>query len=249
MDDQKSWHNQDAFWELFEPILFNQQRQSNAKVEVEKVLGLLKIQQNDRILDLCCGTGRHSLELARRGYDVVGVDRTQSFIEKAKENAVKENLKVEFVVGDMREFSRPDGFDIVMNLFGSFGYFEEPDEDQQVVKNVYMSLCTGGRFIIETAGKEIIARNFQEMDWSEDGDTLILSQRKPTHNWSRIQSRWIIVKGNQRYEHTASVRSYSAVELSSLVSDCGFTAVQVFGDLEGIDYDLGAKRLVVVGTK
>jgi len=229
--------------------LYNQQRQSSAKVEVEKVVSLLEIRQNDRILDLCCGTGRHSLELARQGFDVVGVDRTTSFIKKAKQKAEKNNLKVEFVVNDMREYCQPNSFNIVMNLFGSFGYFEDPDDDRQVVKNMYASLCSGGKFLIETMGKEILARGFQERDWSEEGDTLVLAERKPIENWGRIQTRWIVINGDQHVEQTVSVRSYSAVELSSLLSDCGFTNVQVYGGLEGLDYDQGAKRLVVVGTK
>lgn len=249
MSDQNSWHNQDMFWELFEPFLNNQQRQSSAKVEVEKVVNLLKISQNDRILDLCCGTGRHSLELAREGFDVVGVDRTASFIEKAKQKAEKNNLNVEFIIGDMREYCRPNSFNVVMNLFGSFGYFEDSDDDRQVVKNMYASLYSGGKFLIETMGKEILARGFQERDWSEEGDTLVLAERKPHQNWGRMQTRWIVIKGNQRIEHNVSVRSYSAVELSSLLSDCGFANVQVYGDLERIDYDQRAKRLVVIGTK
>jgi len=64
-----------------------------------------------------------------------------------------------------------------------------------------------------------------------------------------MQTRWIVIKGNQRVEHTVSVRSYSAVELSSLLYDCSFSKVQVYGDLEGLDYDQGAKRLVVIATK
>jgi SAM-dependent methyltransferase len=249
MTDQDSWHNQDEFWELFEPILFNQQRQTNTKVEVENLVSLLKIQQNDRILDLCCGPGRHSLEMARLGFEVVGVDRTASFIEKAKQKAEDDRLGVEFSVGDMREYCQPDSFNIVMNLFGSFGYFEDPDDDRQVVENMYTSLCSGGRFLIETMGKEIAAGEFRERDWSQEGDTLVLAERKPHQNWSRIQTRWIVISDNQRVEHTVSVRSYSAVELSSLLSDCGFVDVQVYGDLQGIDYDQGAKRLVVIGTK
>jgi SAM-dependent methyltransferase len=249
MRDQNSWHNQDKYWELFEPILFTQQREINAKMEVEKVIDLLEIQQSDRILDLCCGTGRHSLELAQRGFDVVGVDRTASFIEKAKQGARKNNLKVKFVVSDMRAYCQPNDFNIVINLFGSFGYFEDPDDDRQVVENMYASLSSGGKFLIETAGKEIVARRFQERDWSEVGNALVLAERKPVQNWRRIQTRWIVIKGDQRVEHTVSVRSYSAVELSTLLSDCGFVNVQVYGDLEGIDYDQEAKRLVVVGTK
>ena len=249
MREQNAWHSQDTFWEQFEPILFNEQRQSNAKVEAEKVVSLLKIQPDDRILDLCCGTGRHSLALARQGFDLVGVDRTPSFIERARELAEEENLKVEFVVGDMREYCQPNNFGIVMNLFGSFGYFEDPNDDLQVVKNMYASLCSGGKFLIETMGKEILARGFQERDWSEEGDTLVLAERNIHQNWSRVRTRWIVIKGSQRVEHTVSVRSYSAVELSSLLSDCGFTNVQVYGDLEGLDYDQGAKRLVVTGIK
>ena len=243
------WHNQDHFWELFEPILFNPQRQSSAKVEVEKVVRLLKIRQSDRVLDLCCGTGRHSLELARQGFKVVGVDRTTSYIEKAKRNAEENNLKVTFIVGDMREYCQPNRFNVAVNLFGSFGYFENPDVNRQVVKNMYASLSSGGKFLIETAGKEIVARHFRERDWSEVGETLVLEERKPIQNWGRLQTRWIVIKGDQRAEHTVSVRSYSAVELSTLLSDCGFKNVQVYGDLEGIDYDLDAKRLVVIGTK
>lgn len=249
MNDEYSWHDQDAFWELFEPILFDQQRQLNAKVEVDNIVSLLNIQQNDRLLDLSCGTGRHSLELARRGFDVVGVDRTASFIEKAKQKAEEEDLKVEFVVGDMRDYCRPNTFNIVINLFGSFGYFDDPEDDRRMVGNVHASLCSGGRFLIETAGKEIVARGFQERDWSESGDALVLAERKPRQNWGRIQTRWIVIKGIQRIEHTVSVRSYSAVELSSLLSDCGFADVKVYGDLEGHDYDLGAKRLVVMGSR
>jgi SAM-dependent methyltransferase len=249
MSDQNSWHAQDKFWELLKPILFDQQRQSSAKVEVEKAVSLLKIRQSDRILDLCCGTGRHSLELARQGFDVVGVDHTTSFIKKAKQYAENDHLEVEFVVADMREYCQPNCFDIVVNLFGSFGYFEDPDDDRRVVRNMYTSLRSGGRFLIETMGKEIALREFKEKDWWDEGDTLVLAERKPHQDWRRIQTRWIVIKGNQRVEHTVSVRSYSAAELSTLLSDSGFVNVQVFGDLEGINYDQGAKRLVVIGTK
>lgn len=118
-----------------------------------------------------------------------------------------------------------------------------------MVKNMYASLYSGGKFLIETMGKEILARGFQEREWSEEGDTLVLAERKPHQNWGRMQTRWIVIKGNQQVEYTVSVRSYSAVELSSLLSDCGFSNVQVYGDLAGIDYDQGAKRLVVIGTR
>ena len=249
MSNQDSWHSQDAFWELFEPILFNQQRLSSTPEEVNRIVKLLQIEEQARILDLCCGMGRHSLELSRRAYDVIGVDRTAAYIEKARLEAEKLNLKATFIHGDMREYRVPNSFDVIINMFGSFGYFENPDDDRKVVTNMCQSLRAGGQFLIETAGKEIVARDFQEMEWSEVGDLLVLSERKVSQNWGRIETRWIVIQGTKRVEHRVSVRSYSAVELSSLLFDCGFSKVQVYGSLDGIEYDQRAQRLVVVGRK
>jgi SAM-dependent methyltransferase len=249
MSGPNAWHNDDEFWELFEPILFSEERRSNARVEVDNLTALLEIQEDERILDLCCGTGRHSLELARQGFDVIGVDRTASFIEKARQNAEPRSLTAEFVVADMKEFCEPNRFDVVINLFGSFGYFEDPEDDRQVVTNMYASLRSGGRFLIETNGREITTREFQERSWSEHGDTLVLAERKPIENWRRIETRWIVLSGSQRVEHTVTVRLYDSSELSSLLIESGFSDVHVYGDLEGADYDHEAERLVVVGTK
>ena len=149
----------------------------------------------------------------------------------------------------MREYRVPNNFDVIINVFGSFGYFENPDDDRKVVTNMCQSLRAGGQFLIETAGKEIVARNFQEREWNEEGDVLVLSERKVSQNWGRIETRWIVIQGTKRVEHRVSVRSYSAVELSSLLFDCGFSKVQVYGSLDGTEYDHRAQRLVVVGRK
>jgi SAM-dependent methyltransferase len=249
MDEQNAWHSKDRFWQTFEPILFNEQRQSNARVEFDHVLRLLNVQLAEGILDLYCGTGRHSLEAARQGYSVVGVDRTESFIKKAKQKASDERLEVGFIVADMKEFCRPNSFDIVINLFGSFGYFEDPEDDRQVVRNMHASLRPGGRILIETMGKEIAAREFKERDWSEHGSTLFLAEREPIEDWSRIKTRWIIVDGDKRIEHTVTVRSYSAADLTSLLVKSGFGNCKAYGNLEGRAYDHESERLVVVGTK
>jgi len=248
MTDQSSWHSQDAFWETFEPLLFSQQRLSSAREQVEKIEKLLQIQADARILDLPCGNGRHSIELAERGYDVIGVDRTGQYIEAAKAKAEQRNLNPEFVVGDMREYCLPDSFDVILNLFGSFGYFDDTD-NRKVAENMVASLRPGGQFLIETMGKEILARDFIERDWSEQGDLLVLSEKKITPHWERVETRWIVVRGAERFEHHVSVRSYSAVELSSLLAACGFREIQVYGSLDGIEYDQDAQRLVVVGRK
>jgi SAM-dependent methyltransferase len=248
MTDPDSWHSQNAFWETFEPLLFNQQRLASAPEQVQKIEKLLEIKPGARVLDLPCGNGRHSLELSERGFDVIGVDRTEQYIETARAKAEKRKLSAKFIVGDMREYCSPNSFDVILNLFGSFGYFEDTD-NRKVAENMYTSLRPGGQSLIETMGKEILARDFQERDWSEQGDTLVLSEKKITPHWERVETRWIVIRDAERFEHHVSIRSYSAIELSSLLSDCGFYEVQVYGSLDGAEYDRDAQRLVVVGRK
>ena len=249
MSDQESWHSQDAFWELFEPLLFNPRRVLLAKEQVSQIEKLLQIDKRARILDLCCGVGRHSLELAERGYDVTGVDRTASYIESARQQAEERNLSARFAVGDMREYRSSNSYDVILNLFGSFGYFDDSSEDRRVVGNMYDSLRPGGHLLIETNGKEILARDFRARDWDEDGDLLMLSEKQVTQDWGRVETRWIAIRGVERFEYRTSIHLYSAVELALLLTAAGFAHVRIYGSLEGTDYDQDAQRLVVVGRK
>lgn len=249
MEETKPWHEDDMFWETWGPVMFSQQRLADSPAEVERIVSLLGIRPGACVLDLCCGVGRHSLELARRGFDVTGVDRTRRYLDQASEQADKEGLKIEFVQDDMRTFCRPDTFDAVINMFTSFSYFEDPEEDRQVVVNVYRSLISGGVFLLETMGKEILARIFLERNWHEENGVLILEERKVSRNWGWMENRWIMFKDDKRTEFKVTHRLYSATELAAVLAGCGFTQVDVYGDLEGGAYDQTAKRMVVVGHK
>jgi SAM-dependent methyltransferase len=190
-----------------------------------------------------------TLELARRGFQVTGVDRTRPYLDSASRQAETEGLEIEFVQSDMRDFCRPDAFDAVVNLFTSFGYFEDPEDDRQVALNVYRSLKPGGVFLIDMMGKEVLARIFSERDWYEEDGVLILQERKITKNWSWMENRWIIFVDNNRAELNLSHRIYSAVELTSLLTECGFAPIDAYGNLDGSAYDHLARRLVVVAHK
>jgi SAM-dependent methyltransferase len=246
---KQSWHEQDRFWETFAPILFTTERISAANEEVEQLISLLNLQPGLMICDLCCGVGRHSLELARRQFEVTGVDRTGKYLRKAKTKAKAEGLNIEFVQEDIRSFCWPASFDVVINLFTSFGYFEDAADDKQVLENVYKSLKDGGKLLIDIVGKEVLARIFQERDWREEDGVIILEERKLGDNWSSIDNRWIIVKDGKQHEHRFSLRLYSAAQLNELLKRCGFGQVEVYGDLSGSAYDQTAKRLVVVAHK
>lgn len=249
MNKNNAWYDQDAYWTTFESILFNRKRLADTTAQVDHIIKLVQIHARAKILDLCCGIGRHSLEFARRRFQVTGVDRTISYLDKARKQAKTEGLNIEFVDEDMRAFCREDDFDVVINMFTSFGYFEDAEDDRRVVENVYRSLKSGGKFLIEMEGKELLAGKFRERDWNEINGFVILEERKILNNWDKIESRWIILKDDQQVEHKFVLRLYSAKEITFLLNQCGFSEVNVYGNLEGIDYDHRAERLVVVAQK
>lgn len=118
--------------------------------EVDMFSQILKISPDDKILDLCCGQGRHSLELARRGFKHIhGLDRSHYLIQKAKANAKKECLEVKFKEGDARKIPYPaDSFDVIMILGNSFGYFETLKDDLKVLEEVFKVLRPGEEYLL-----------------------------------------------------------------------------------------------------
>jgi hypothetical protein len=117
------------------------------------------------------------------------------------------------------------------------------------LKNVFRSLKKKGVFLIDTMGKEILARIFRERDWYEIDGNMMLEDRKILRNWSLVESRWILLKDRKREEYTITLRLYSAAELKDLLENIGFKRIEVYGDLAGAPYDHTAKRLVAVAHK
>jgi len=250
MSPNNPWHEDDSFWETFTDFMFTDELLKGTSEEIDDIIELLEIPPEAEILDLGCGYGRHSLELARRGYKITGMDRTSKYINEARKAANSESLNVEFIEADMRSFIRESAFDYVLNIFTTgLSYFEDIEEDKRVVKNVYKSLRPGGKFIVHTAGKEVLARIFQKRDWIEQDGVFLLQERNVERDWSWMNNRWILVKDGKIIEYNITHRIYSASELSKLITDCGFTDIKVFGDLKGGPYDNKARRLVVVGNK
>ena len=114
----KEWFEDESFWMEMYPFMFPEERFKAAEEQVEKILSLVGF-QGSSVLALCCGPGRHSIVLARRGFTVTGVDRTPFLLEKAKQRAKTENVNVEWILSDMRNFIRPNAYELVLNLFTS----------------------------------------------------------------------------------------------------------------------------------
>jgi len=245
------WFENDSFWDAVAPFLFSDARCKAAPGEVDCALALLDLQLGARVLDLCCGVGRHSLEFARRGFSVTGVDRTRPYLDRAQRDAREQGLTVEFACADMGEFRRPGAFDAAINMFTAFGYFETDDDELRVLSNILDSLKPNARVLIDVMGKEVIARNFQQRSWqaTADGSRFFLEERQVRGGWAYIDNRWVIFDEAGRREFNFPIRVYSGRELEGLLSRAGFADVRLYGTLAGDPYDSAAQRLVAAARK
>ena len=178
-----AWYEDERFWKETEVFQFSEKAWLAAKEQVEAIIKLLGLAPGMRVLDMPCGPGRHALEFARRGFQVTGVDLNPSFIAQAKERAEKEGLSVEFVQKDMREFRRENFYEVGLNLFTSFGFFDDPAEDKKVIENFFVSLRPGGFFLVDVKEKETFAQDFRPRDWHKKDSALLLEEREIHTDW------------------------------------------------------------------
>jgi SAM-dependent methyltransferase len=253
----KEWFNDEDFWEQFAPIMFGDKRWNEVAEVADSItrfaaLGLYEGGARKKppcLLDLCCGFGRISLELARRGFSVTGVDITASYLATARDDAAYENLDVEFIQDDIRHFKRKNAFDTAVNLYNSFGYFENPDDDLLFLKNAYYSLKEGGSLIIDVLGKEIAVRDYVEAEWYESNGFTVLTECMPVDSWAGTWNRWILLKDGERHEKAFVQRLYGASELRTLLKSAGFTTVDLYGNWNETPYDMNAETLIAVARK
>jgi len=249
MQDENQWYEDNHLWEAMADTMFSFERWDAASKEIDSLLKTLDIQPEAHILDLCCGPGRHSLDLARRGFKVTGVDRTTHYLDMARDKAAWEGLKIEWVQEDMRRFVRAGAFDVALSMYTTFGYFENPEDERRVARNVFDSLKPGGRWVIDLMGKEVLARIYQARDWMEKDDTIMMEERIISPDWSHMNMRWILLKDGRKDEFKLRLWLYSAVELVELLKSVGFSKVESYGDLDGGPYDIKAKRLITIATR
>ena len=238
------------FWDLTYPFLFPDSRMERAEEQADGILELTGISSGS-LLDLCCGPGRFSMAMARRGFSVTGVDRTTALIETATRTASVEGLEIEWVLSDMRDFSRPSSYDLALSMFTSFGYFEKHEDNMKVLRNIHMSLKPGGRLLLEVMGKEVLASVFSPVSTTELEDgSLLIQKHSIEHGWNRISNDWILIRddaieGRFRFTHWV----YSAMELEAMLLEAGFDLVSVFGSMDGSPYDDSARELVALAVR
>lgn len=243
------WFENEQFWIDFYPYMFGGERFERAVEQLDQLLALLELDGGD-VLDLCCGPGRHSVELARLGFRVTGVDRTPFLLDKARRRAAEAGVEVEFIEQDMRRFARPESYDLALSMFTSFGYFETEEEDLQVLGNLCRSLRAGGRAVVDVSGKEHIAARFlpANVEELEDGN-LMVQHRHVVSDWTRLYNEWILITPDEVRRYRIEHFLYSGRELKDRMLAAGFAGVSLYGDFAGAEYGPEAPRLIAVGSK
>lgn len=243
------WFEEGDFWRELYPFMFPDSRMEKAEEDSDSIIELSGITEGN-VLDLCCGPGRFSIAMARRGFTITGIDRTEYLLEMAERRSSLEDLSIEWVLEDMRSFIRPDSFDLTLCMFTSFGYFEKHEDNMKVLHNVRDSLRQGGKLVLELMGKEVLASIFRPIstDELEDG-TLLIQKHRIEDGWRKIHNEWLIieddrVKNRWKFSHWL----YSAAELEDMLQTAGFSELQVYGNIHGIPYDSEATRLVVIAA-
>jgi SAM-dependent methyltransferase len=246
---KKEWFDDDSFWRELYPFVFPEKRVAAADEQVAKALALTK-PPGKSVLDLCCGPGRCSIALAKKGFRVTGVDKTTYLLNKARAKAKAARVNIEWVREDMRDFVRPASFALVLSMFTSFGYFDDRQDDMTVLQNMFTSLQPGGACLIEVLGKERLAKILQPtISTVLPGGTLMVERHEIFDDWTRVRNEWLLIRGGRAKSFNFHHTIYSGQELRDRMERVGFVAVKLHGNLDGDAYGPNAERLVTIGHK
>jgi SAM-dependent methyltransferase len=231
--------------------LYEQADLARARTQVDQIVTLLDLHPPARILDVCCGYGRHSLELARRGFAVTGVDISERQIGQALRHAASTGTPGRFVVGDVRALPLRGPFDAAINMFLSFGYFATDAESQAMLDQIGRVLRRGGRLLIDFWNREHEIRAFQPTVLDRRDDD-ILEIEDWTFDPLAGRLSWVntvIFPDGRREAWTQSIRAFTAAEVNTMLSAAGFTLIGLYGNLDGGPFDLDAEAAVFVAER
>lgn len=214
---------------------------------IEEQAGLKK---GDKVLDVMCGYGRHSIELARRGYDVTAIDIEPDYISEINEKAAKENLKINTITGSVLT-TVPDGkFDAIICMGNSFAFFPE-ELVKDLLRKFFDRLNPGGLLVINTwMIAEIAIRYFKDKEWHEMHGFRYLISNRFEFNPTRIESTHIIYDEKENKEELRAVDYIFTIrELQTLFSGAGFVPGKIFSTPRKKAFTLGDGKGYILANK
>ncbi len=201
--------------------------------EVDRAMMMLRPEGGERVLDLACGIGRHSTELRRRGFEVVGADISGELIELAKRDASEQDLDITYLEADLRELEMEDEFDIVLSLNdGAVGYFETDEENYRTFEIVSKALRSGGGHLVQLPNVLHAEKNLPKKSWIAGEATLELSD----HHWNSqtryLEGSTVPIRFGEVFEKYEPIpfrqRLYTTDELAEIYESVGMSLANVY---------------------
>lgn len=229
-------------------LVYPHRNESEAKLQVDFLIKRINISKDAKILDLCCGNGRHAIELKKLGYDVLGVDLSSELLDVARSKAIENNLDLKLYKCDMREIPYENEFDLVVQFFTSFGYFQTDTENQKVLSAISKSLKPKGKFMIDYMNPDYVINNLVEKDEKQISDEISIIQERWIEN-SRINKKITMIKNDEKSFYNESVRMYSLQEIKDMLNHVGLTLNETYGNFDDSEYNKDSMRMILIGKK
>ena len=242
----KSWVD-DFFGRRFREYGFETIPPEKTRAQAEFIAGALDLRPGDTVLDICCGVGRHSLELAKLGFRPVGMDITGEYLKIARNGAPEDCT---FLRGDMRSLPFANQFPGAFNFFTSWGYYGDED-NFAAIQSATDALMPGGRFLLEVINRDYLVANFAECGTTRRGKNLLLEHRRLDFETSIHKVHYIYFENGEIAKHDfVSLRVYSLHEIYTLYRRAGLEPIAVWGSSTGGEF-LGedSMRIAVLGEK
>jgi 2-polyprenyl-3-methyl-5-hydroxy-6-metoxy-1,4-benzoquinol methylase len=242
--EDKSWFK-DWFDTKYYHMLYQHRDEQEAVHFIKTLTQFLNLKNHSEILDLACGKGRHSITLNKLGYEVLGADLSENSINSAK---LFEKDGLAFIVQDMREIIPNKTFDAVLNLFTSFGYFDDTSDNEKVIHSVFEMLKPNGIFVIDFMN---VQRALNQMIANETKIANGISfELKRSFTGTHIIKEIAFEDEGQSYTYQEKVQALKKQDFESLLNNNGFSLIDSFGDYGLYAYDENlSDRLILIARK
>ncbi len=243
---QNEWF-EDWFDSPYYHLLYKNRSEEEADAFVKKIVAALSTKQNERLLDLACGKGRHAIAFAKYGLDVTGVDLSKESIAFASRF---ENEQLHFYVHDMRHIFRTNYYDYVCNLFTSFGYFKSENDNKSVAASIFLALKPGGKFLIDFVNRNHAVNNIEENKSDRIVKDGIEFEVKRSYTENKFIKDIFITDGEKRLHFQESVNSFTLTQMISLFQATGLTLKSVYGNYDLNTYsEMNSPRMILLFEK
>jgi cyclopropane fatty-acyl-phospholipid synthase-like methyltransferase len=239
----EDWFNTEEYLNVY-----RHRNEAEAKQLIDLILMNVHLAPGSTVLDMACGAGRHSILLAKAGFDVTAVDLSRNLLTVARQAALDAGVKVNFLRSDLRNFSIDISFDLIVNLFTSFGYFEDDAENFRIFENVYHHLKPTSYFVLDYFNRHYVEKNIVKRSVNKIPGGEIIQEREI--NEKRVIKKITIRKNGQEQHYHESVRMYTPNYLTREMKKIGFDIIKSFGDFNGNTFDIeSSPRIIVIAKK